>query len=370
MSISLASIPLKGWKTVIFNIAMLLVTIADALPPKTAVIISGVGNLILRALATTPIFDSTINPRNIAPLLLFGLLLLPSTVLGQAQQFASPQNTIVRPTITITTATATTTNFSSYGMGSLVIYWKFGTVAGTFSTCTVQASTSIDNLNNWLNIGDAVTLTVTTGTANSWIVSAPGGTTVTTTTASAFGQRTRFVFACSSYGTSAPSTITVLGFPGASLANGSSSVGTVNVTVDGIGDPTDDKSLSTDTTSAEIIPLLKGVGYRLDHPAQASFTDKSGAITTGGTSQTIVAANASRARVIIQNPCTATSQNIATAESFFINFTTAASATAGSSIELLPCGVFDSAAGNSLVTTEAITGVGATTSHRWIAKEQ
>src|SRR6266699_6759087 len=51
---------------------------------------------------------------------------------------------------------------------------------------------------------------------------------------------------------------------------------------------------------------------------QASFTDKSGAVTAGGTAQTLSAINSSRKRVIVQNPCTAASQGIATAENLFI----------------------------------------------------
>lgn len=103
-------------------------------------------------------------------------------------------------------------------------------------------------------------------------------------------------------------------------------------------------------------------------PQLASFTDKSGAITVGGTSQTLAAINAARKRILVTNPCTATSQNIATAESLFINFTSAASPTAGGSIELSPCGSYDS--GSSVVTTELIAVNAATTAHKWTAKEQ
>jgi hypothetical protein len=103
-------------------------------------------------------------------------------------------------------------------------------------------------------------------------------------------------------------------------------------------------------------------------PQLASFTDKSGAITAGGTSQTLAAINTVRKRILIVNPCTATSQNIATAESLFINFTSAASPTAGGSVELAPCGSYDSGAGP--VTTELIAVNAATTAHKWTAKEQ
>lgn len=101
-------------------------------------------------------------------------------------------------------------------------------------------------------------------------------------------------------------------------------------------------------------------------PNTGTFTDRSGAVTLGGTSQQLAAANTSRKRIIIENPCTATSQNIPTAESLFINFTTAAAANL-TSVELAPCGSFDTGAGP--VTTEVVNVIGATTAHKWVAKE-
>lgn len=97
-----------------------------------------------------------------------------------------------------------------------------------------------------------------------------------------------------------------------------------------------------------------------------TWTDNSGSITSGGASQTAIASNTSRKRYLIENPCTATSQGIATAESLFVNFTAAAAANT-TSVELAACGSIDSAAGP--VTTEAITVLGNTTSHKFIAKE-
>lgn len=103
-------------------------------------------------------------------------------------------------------------------------------------------------------------------------------------------------------------------------------------------------------------------------PATANYTNKSGAITLGGTAQTLSAINTTRKRIIIENPCTATSQGIATAENLFINFTTAASIAGGNSFELVACGSFDS--GSGPVSTELISVIAATTNHKWIAKEQ
>jgi hypothetical protein len=101
--------------------------------------------------------------------------------------------------------------------------------------------------------------------------------------------------------------------------------------------------------------------------APGVFVDRSGKITTGGTSQTAIPANGNRRRLIIQNPATAGSQGIGTAENLFVNFTLGASGTAGSSIELLPGGSYDTDSGPC--TTEQINIVAATTNHQYLAKE-
>lgn len=102
-------------------------------------------------------------------------------------------------------------------------------------------------------------------------------------------------------------------------------------------------------------------------PTVINFTDKSGTITLGGTSQTMAAVNASRRRILIENYCSATSQGIATAESLFVNWTTAAGTAAGS-MELSPCGSYDSSL--STVSGEQINVYAATTGHKFMAKEQ
>jgi hypothetical protein len=102
-------------------------------------------------------------------------------------------------------------------------------------------------------------------------------------------------------------------------------------------------------------------------PLNGTFTNRSGTIATGGTSQALAAVNASRKRILIQNPCSATSQNIAAAENLVINFTSAASIAGGTSIELLPCGSYDS--GGGPVSTEAITVNATTSGHQYVAKE-
>ena len=120
------------------------------------------------------------------------------------------------PTITITTATADTTATPTTSAHEAQVFWSFGTVAGTYSTCTVQAKTSYDG-STWLTLGTAVTVTVTSSTNNAWTLIEQIGTTsvtssaVSSTAALGFGQLTKFTFGCSgTYGTSAPVTITAI----------------------------------------------------------------------------------------------------------------------------------------------------------------
>lgn len=95
----------------------------------------------------------------------------------------------------------------------------------------------------------------------------------------------------------------------------------------------------------------------------ASYADHSSAVTVGGTSQTALSSNGSRKHAIIQNPCSAS-------ETLFVNLTSAASTSDGKSIELAPCASFETPAGTIPLTTEAITVTAATSSHKFIAKEQ
>jgi hypothetical protein len=124
------------------------------------------------------------------------------------------------PTITIAGATATTSASPSIGSHEAHVQWTFGTVAGSYTTCTVQAKTTYDG-STWLTLGSAESITVTSSTVNAWDIyqvspstsAAPTMVldTVSASAALAFGQLTQFVFACSgAYGTSAPVTITAI----------------------------------------------------------------------------------------------------------------------------------------------------------------
>lgn len=102
--------------------------------------------------------------------------------------------------------------------------------------------------------------------------------------------------------------------------------------------------------------------------APVTLTERSGAMTTGGTSQQLAAANTLRKYLFIQNPVTLTGQNIAAAETLFVRFgATAAGVNNGTSIELVP-GASITFEGNA-IPTAAIQVNAATTAHRWIALE-
>ena len=121
-----------------------------------------------------------------------------------------------KPTVTILTVTVDTQAFPTSGAKSIGVQFKFGTVVGTYTTCTAQAKTSFDGGATYLTIGSAAAVVATSTTVNAWTVLAQLGTTsVTTTAVSAtvalsFGNVSKFTFACSAYGTSAPVTVSTM----------------------------------------------------------------------------------------------------------------------------------------------------------------
>jgi hypothetical protein len=116
------------------------------------------------------------------------------------------------PSITITTATADTSAENSLGAAEVNVQFKFGTVAGSYTGCTVQTKTSYDGGTNYLTLGSAVAITVTSTTLNAWTITSKAGSseTASSTVALGFGQVTKFTFACSGYGTSAPVTVSAI----------------------------------------------------------------------------------------------------------------------------------------------------------------
>ena len=151
------------------------------------------------------------------------------------------------------------------------------------------------------------------------------------------------------------------------LTNGvpTSGTGTVS-TIDNLLQSLNTNGQTTSAASAPVVIASDQSAISVQTPPH-TFTDKSGTIATGGTHQTLAAINASRHRIIIQNPLTATGQGILTAESLFINFTSNAGINNGTSIELVPGAIYDSGVGPP--TSELISVNATTTSHAYIAKE-
>ena len=93
-------------------------------------------------------------------------------------------------------------------------------------------------------------------------------------------------------------------------------------------------------------------------PSVASYTDCSTTITTGGTSQTLIASNSARKEYLICNISTQT-------ESAWVNFTSAASTSVNGSIEILPGQCFSS---GPVVSGEQINATATTTGHAVVCK--
>lgn len=152
-----------------------------------------------------------------------------------------------------------------------------------------------------------------------------------------------------------------------SLTNGipTSGTGTVS-TLDNLIASLNSNGQATSSASSPVVIASDQSAVSVQLPPY-SFTDRSGTITTGGTSQTLAGINANRHRIIIQNPSSSTGEGIVTAQSLYINFTSAAGVNNGTSIELVPGAIFDS--GTGPVTSELITVNAATTAHAYVAKE-
>jgi hypothetical protein len=120
------------------------------------------------------------------------------------------------PLLAIAGGSTATNPTSTTGATTAHVTWVFGTVSGTYSSCTVQAKTSFDGV-NFLNLGSAASITAASNAVNAWDIyqQAPVTTGVTTTTvsnstAAGFGQWSEYAFACSAYGTSAAVAITAI----------------------------------------------------------------------------------------------------------------------------------------------------------------
>lgn len=102
-------------------------------------------------------------------------------------------------------------------------------------------------------------------------------------------------------------------------------------------------------------------------PTKGQWTDASVALTLGGTSEQVLAADGNRIALLIKNPGTAPGQGIAAPEPAYINFGAAATIAGVGMLELLP-GETISAANMGLTSTQAIHYIATTTGHRLLVK--
>lgn len=99
-----------------------------------------------------------------------------------------------------------------------------------------------------------------------------------------------------------------------------------------------------------------------------TLTERSSSIVAGAMSQQLAAANLTRRYLFIQNPYSASAQNIAASENLYIRFgAVAATIDTGTSIELLPGASITFEA--NAIPTAAIQIIATTISHKFIALE-
>lgn len=87
-------------------------------------------------------------------------------------------------------------------------------------------------------------------------------------------------------------------------------------------------------------------------------------VATGGVDQTHLVSNNQRTTVIIENYCSATTQNIVTAESLWVNF--GAAAAVGTGIELSACGSY--VFGGDYPVQQDVHIFASTSNHRFACK--
>src|SRR5579859_7352690 len=108
------------------------------------------------------------------------LLTLSPTAYLRASTTIKGESIIVdTPVLSLTTASADTTLTATTAAHEAMISIVFGTVSGTYTTCTAQLKTSLDNT-NFLTLGSPQSITVTTGTVNVWTILAQAPTTSVT----------------------------------------------------------------------------------------------------------------------------------------------------------------------------------------------
>lgn len=157
-------------------------------------------------------------------LCIFALVLCMGALVKELQPVLAAPNVQTRPlgvtsdtpALTIAAVTVDSVPTPSSNAREAEVQLTFGTVTGTYTTCTMQAKTTYDGT-NYLTLGSGAAVTVTSNTVNAWtIIEQLGTTTVTTSSVSStaalgFGLNTKFTFNCSgAFGTTAPATLSVI----------------------------------------------------------------------------------------------------------------------------------------------------------------
>lgn len=185
-------------------------------------------------LVFVPAILATVRPKAAAPTIPFDLSEFrfaesePLVVSGEIAEymFRTGPNPANYHTVTalpiVNTESLTMTGGTSYNTNLVpsttaheaVVNLTFGTVVGSFGTCTAQLNTTSDGV-SFQTLGAAQSITITSNHINAWTIIEQTGTTsvtsgaVSATVALSFGQQSYLALACSSYGTSAPATLSV-----------------------------------------------------------------------------------------------------------------------------------------------------------------
>lgn len=90
-------------------------------------------------------------------------------------------------------------------------------------------------------------------------------------------------------------------------------------------------------------------------------------MTAGGTWQALFPTNQNRSTIWVENPCSATTQGIGSAESLFISFSSAAPSSTAGAFEITSCGSLVMT--GPYVSQQPVWVYAATTSHAFIAAQ-
>lgn len=299
--------------------------------------------------------------------------------LGQALAAASSpvvlpaaQITALTPPTTVTVTQATGTNLHAVIDSGTVVLGAGAAAIGSVSVSNFPSSQTISgnvtvvqptgtNLHAVLDSGSTTTVTQATGTnlhtvvdSGTVVVTQPTGTNLHTVIDSGTLTTVSTVSAVTTLGNiTGTITLPTNASTSALQTSGNTSLTTIATNTGNIpakGTATTANSTPVNIASDQVVPIKPGNG---------TLTDNSGSTSgTPSTSTTLMASNANRKYLLIQN--------LSTTANMYINFTSAATVGTGS-ILLLPSGSFSQESG--FVTTEAITVLSASASVPYTAKQ-